>query len=736
MYHCIGVLTDEVTVLKHKSSTVHTLKHSQEELVKDSEQQNLKLDELRTKISINTDDNLVLREKMLSNDHNIKTIDGTLVDLRRNLSSQKQLVESNVEYITVMRRHEMQMEKSIIRTKTENKQQIVRLQSDLIGVREAHEETKAHINQSIMVFKKNVSFLQKNADLYGMTITAIQRHALQMDESIIKMKTENKAQIEDLKKTFAWLQSDHNGVKDVQVETKTQLIQTKMLLRNELLSLQKKVESTEVNIKAIEKDNLQRKRTILEMKTETKEQFEDVKKTFARLQSDHNGAKDVQVETNKQLIQTQLLLRNELLSLQKRVEFTEVNIKTIEKDNLQRERTIMRDLNDIYKELAKELKDTFKQIIEQVTNVYTVTHRINARIEKLEANRSHDTGIVWLIKEGIKTLEEAEQQKLKLDELRNKVSAITDDNLKTRDKILSNHHNIKTIDETCVDLRKKVSSLQNIGESNVEYITVMRRHEMQMEKSIIITKTEHKQQIEDLNETIARLHSDLIGVKNEHVESKAQLNKSIMLQNKIDLYEVTSMAMQRNAQQTDKSIIELKTKHFVQTEDLKKTISRLQSDHNNVKYAHVETKDQLIQTKMLSRNELLSLQRQVEATEVDIKVIEKENLQRERTIVEMKTENMRESKEMYNRLQSNRIVVKGEHEVTKKPLKDTFGIINDEIKTVDRVNDYINDRIYKLEARQKDKDIEHVVWLIKTGISIIANILWNTFFSEDIFSKM
>lgn len=102
----------------------------------------------------------------------------------------------------------------------------------------------------------------------------------------------------------------------------------------------------------------------------------------------------------------------------------------------------------------------------------------------------------------------------------------------------------------------------------------------------------------------------------------------------------------------------------------------------------------------------------------------------------MKTENMRDLKEMYNRLQSNRIVVKGEHEVTKKPLKDTFGIINDEIKTVDRVNDYINDRIYKLEARQKDIDIEHVVWLIKRGISIIANILWNTFFSEDIFSKM
>ncbi|XP_052080337.1 uncharacterized protein LOC127718387 [Mytilus californianus] len=350
LYHCIRVIHDE---LEHKSSTIAALKQTQDDIVKEAEQQKFKLDELRTKISINTDDNLVLREKILLNHHNIKTIDGTFVDLRRNLSSLQNIVESNVGYITVMRKHEMQMNRSIIRTKTENKQQIAdlneknaRLQSDLNDVKDAHVETNAQMNRSIMVLQKNVSSLQNKVALYGATITEMQRHELRMDKSIIKMKTENIEQIEDLKKTIARLQSDHHDVKFAHFETKEQLIQTKMHLRNELLSLQKKVESTEVNIKAIEKENLQRERTIGEMKTE-----------------------------------------------------------------------IIRDFKDVFEKLAKHLKDTFEQIIHQIDHVYDVTTRINGRIDELEVRldtlevhldnlkvHQHDTGIVWLIKKGISKL--------------------------------------------------------------------------------------------------------------------------------------------------------------------------------------------------------------------------------------------------------------------------------------------------------------------------------------------
>lgn len=299
-------------------------------LQKEAKQQKFKLDQLRTKISINRDDYLELRENVLSNRHNIKTIDGTFVDLKRNLSSLQNIVESNVRYITVMRRHEMQMDKSIIRTKTENKQQI------------------EDLNETIVSLKKNVSSLQNKIDLYGVTITAMQRNELHKDKSIIKMKTENTKQIEDLKKTIARLQSDHNDVQFSHVETKEQLIQTKMLLQNELLSLQNNVESTEVNIlKAIEKDNLQRERKILEMKPEN---LRYMKEIFNRLQSDRIGTK-AELE-----------------------------------------------------EIKKHLKQNFRQIIGELKNVYTVTERINVRIEKLEAHRPHDTGILLMIKKGISML--------------------------------------------------------------------------------------------------------------------------------------------------------------------------------------------------------------------------------------------------------------------------------------------------------------------------------------------
>lgn len=115
-----------------------------------------------------------------------------------------------------------------------------------------------------------------------------------------------------------------------------------------------------------------------------------------------------------------------------------MNINTIEKENLQSERTIvemkteiMRESKDFFEEIAKHLKDTFKQVIHQIDYVYDVTKRTNQRIDKLEVNldkfKTHldklevhlhkfkihldklevhqpDTGIVWLIKKGISML--------------------------------------------------------------------------------------------------------------------------------------------------------------------------------------------------------------------------------------------------------------------------------------------------------------------------------------------
>ncbi|CAG2238312.1 unnamed protein product [Mytilus edulis] len=102
---------------------------------------------------------------------------------------------------------------------------------------------------------------------------------------------------------------------------------------------------------------------------------------------------------------------------------------------------------------------------------------------------------------------EAEHQDSKLDELRAKISTIKVDNLELREIILSNNFNIKSFDETFEDMRNNLFSLQNKVESDRVNAMAIRR---QMDKSIIKTKTENIKQIEDLNETIARIQANAI----------------------------------------------------------------------------------------------------------------------------------------------------------------------------------------------------------------------------------
>ncbi|CAG2238313.1 unnamed protein product [Mytilus edulis] len=102
---------------------------------------------------------------------------------------------------------------------------------------------------------------------------------------------------------------------------------------------------------------------------------------------------------------------------------------------------------------------------------------------------------------------EAEHQEFKLDELRTKISTIKVDNLELRENILSNSFNIKSFDETFVDRRNNLLSLQNKVESDRVNAMAIGR---QMEKYIIKTKTENIKQIEDLNETIARIQANAI----------------------------------------------------------------------------------------------------------------------------------------------------------------------------------------------------------------------------------
>lgn len=118
---------------------------------------------------------------------------------------------------------------------------------------------------------------------------------------------------------------------------------------------------------------------------------------------------------------------------------------------------------------------------------------------------------------------EAEQQDFKLDELQTKISAIKVGNLELREYIMSKFFDIKSLDETVVDMKNNLLFLQNKVESDRVNTMAIRR---QIDKSIIKTKTENMKQIEDLNATIARIQTGAIAEAIE--DNNLQTEKKIL----------------------------------------------------------------------------------------------------------------------------------------------------------------------------------------------------------------
>lgn len=84
----------------------------------ETEQEKFKLEELRTKISTITLDNLELRENILSNNFDIKSFDETFEDMRNNLLSLQNKVELDRVNTMAIRR---KIDKSMTKTKIEKK---------------------------------------------------------------------------------------------------------------------------------------------------------------------------------------------------------------------------------------------------------------------------------------------------------------------------------------------------------------------------------------------------------------------------------------------------------------------------------------------------------------------------------------------------------------------------------------------------------------------------------------
>ncbi|XP_063412506.1 uncharacterized protein LOC134695223 [Mytilus trossulus] len=155
LYQCIRVLNGE---LEHRSSIIDALKLSQEELVMETEQEKFKLEELRTKISTITLDNLELRENIFSNNFDIKSFDETFEDMRNNLLSLQNKVEFDRVNNMAIRR---QIDKSIIKTKIENIKKmedlnatIARIQTEAIA--KAIEDNNLQTDKKISEFKTEI----------------------------------------------------------------------------------------------------------------------------------------------------------------------------------------------------------------------------------------------------------------------------------------------------------------------------------------------------------------------------------------------------------------------------------------------------------------------------------------------------------------------------------------------------------------------------------------------------
>ncbi|XP_052080339.1 uncharacterized protein LOC127718389 [Mytilus californianus] len=102
----------------------------------------------------------------------------------------------------------------------------------------------------------------------------------------------------------------------------------------------------------------------------------------------------------------------------------------------------------------------------------------------------------------------------------------------------------------------------------------------------------------------------------------------------------------------------------------------------------------------------------------------------ERTILQMQAENMKDFKDLLTRLQSDHDGVKDELEEIKKNLKETFGKTFEEIEEAYIVSKNILERINKLEVNENRRQDTGVLWMIKQGISRLAQLAWNFFLGQ------
>lgn len=85
---------------------------------------------------------------------------------------------------------------------------------------------------------------------------------------------------------------------------------------------------------------------------------------------------------------------------------TKISINTDLKNLYTRLRSDHNGVQDELEEIKKHLKETFAKTFQEIEEAYTVSENILERIKKLEVNenRRQDSGVLWMIKEGIKRL--------------------------------------------------------------------------------------------------------------------------------------------------------------------------------------------------------------------------------------------------------------------------------------------------------------------------------------------
>ncbi|VDI02289.1 Hypothetical predicted protein [Mytilus galloprovincialis] len=128
------------------------------------------------------------------------------------------------------------------------------------------------------------------------------------------------------------------------------------------------------------------------------------------------------------------------------------------------------------------------------------------------------------------TVDELQQQKLKLNELDNTFLNFIDETSELQDivvsikhKLESSEHKIQSLKETDFELRDSLSSIINKAESTTLNLKAMERDKMHTETTILMMKTENMKQIQDLKETVTKLQSNYFNVKEGLVENKKHL---------------------------------------------------------------------------------------------------------------------------------------------------------------------------------------------------------------------